>query len=71
MKIRVLYPTVTESHGVKAAGGETEEVDDALAEALIATGAAEPADAKPPKVERATASPGEKRPVGRPKKAAS
>ena len=69
MKIRVLYPTVTESHGIKAAGGETEEVDDALAEALIATGAAESAEPAT-RVERATASPGEKRPVGRPKKAA-
>ena len=68
MKIRVLYPTVTEAHGIKAKGGETADVDDALAEALFATGAAEPADAKAPPVERATAAPGEKRPVGRPKK---
>ena len=68
MKIRVLYPTVTEAHGITAKGGETADVSDELAAALFATGAAEPADAKPPKVERATTSPGEKRPVGRPRK---
>ena len=68
MKVRVLYPTVTEAHGIKGAGGDVVEVDDVLAKALCAEGVAEPADAKPAPVERATASPGEKRPVGRPKK---
>lgn len=68
MKIRVLYPTVTQAHGITAQGGETADVSDELAAALFATGAAEPADVKVPPVERATKAPGERRPVGRPKK---
>jgi hypothetical protein len=68
MKCRVLYPTVTETHGIKGVGGEIVEVDDDLARALIAEGSLEAAE-NPARVERATKAPGEKRPVGRPKKA--
>ncbi len=68
MKCRVLYPTVTESHGIKGVGGEIVDVEDELARQLIIEGSLEAAE-NPGRVERATAAPGEKRPVGRPKKA--
>ncbi|HEY5987756.1 MAG TPA: hypothetical protein VIV12_15480 [Streptosporangiaceae bacterium] len=64
----MLYPTVTESHGIKGAGGDIVDVDDALARQLIIEGSLEAVE-NPARVERATAAPGEKRPVGRPKKA--
>lgn len=70
MKCRVLYPTVTESHGIKGAGGDIVDVEDELARALITEGSLEAVEDSG-RVERATAAPGEKRPVGRPKKVES
>jgi iron uptake system EfeUOB component EfeO/EfeM len=68
MKIRVLYPTAFASYAKKEpAAGSVIDLDTKVAEALIADGAAEKADAKA-SVERATKAPGEKRRVGRPRK---
>ncbi len=68
MRVRVLYPTVTETHGIKGLAGEIVEIPDELARGLLADGSIEVVE-NPGRVERATATPGEKRPVGRPKKA--
>jgi hypothetical protein len=68
MKVRILYPTVADSQGIKGMAGDVVDVEEKLARALIAEGVIEPAE-NPATVERATKAPGEKRPVGRPKKA--
>lgn len=70
MKVRVLYPTAFGPHlkGEEPEGGSIVNIDQQVAEALISEGFAEPVDAKPPVVEQATAAPGEKRKVGRPRK---
>ncbi len=58
---------MTEGHGIKGAGGDIVDVEDVLARTLIAEGSLEAVE-NPARVERATAAPGEKRPVGRPRK---
>lgn len=68
MRCRILYPTATEPVGIKGAGGDIVEVEDQLARSLIETFALEAVEDSA-RVERATAAPGEKRPVGRPRKA--
>lgn len=61
MKVRVLYPLSCNPFLKKpASGGDIVDIEAPIAEALIAEGAAERPDAKPP-VEQATAAPGEKR----------
>lgn len=67
VRVRILYPTVTETHGIKGPAGEIVDVEDELARALITEGSLEAVES-PARVERATQAPGEKRPVGRPKK---
>lgn len=48
MKVRILYPTVTQAQGIEGEAGDIVGVDDTLAEAMIVAGFAEAADAKGP-----------------------
>lgn len=66
-KYRILYPTVTEGHGIKGAAGAIVEINDELAKGLLVSDAIEEAG----QVERTTKAPGEKRVTRIPRKAAS
>jgi hypothetical protein len=63
MKVRVLYASAFVHLDKPPAGGDIVTVEDSFGKAAIAAGYAEE-----PKVERATAAPGEKRQVTRPRK---
>ena len=65
-KIRVLYPLAFAGLPNPPAAGDVIELDEAAA--FIAAGYAEPVGSKGGAVERAVATPGVKRPRGRPRK---
>ena len=48
MKVRILYPTVTQAQGIEGEAGDEVTVDDDLAQALLQTGALEAVEAKAP-----------------------
>jgi predicted alpha/beta-fold hydrolase len=45
-KYRILYPTVTQAHGIEGEAGDEVTIDDDLAEALIAPGFVEAVTSK-------------------------